>query len=108
MKKYIGIKTIEAKAMTRFEAQELNLIRDIKDINEKGYLVKYSDDYSSWSPKDTFDKAYTDIETSQKEMRQKVCDICNEANKEQNLFLPQSYLWAIINRFESYGFAFLK
>lgn len=108
MKQYVGVKLIEAQEMTRFEAQEKGLIRDIKHVDEQGYIVKYSDDYSSWSPKNTFDKAYTELEQDQKNMRQKVCDICEEANEEQDVFLPQTYMWAMLKRFEKYGFTFLK
>lgn len=60
MKKYIGTKVILAKPMTR---GEYNLYRGWKipeDENpaDDGYLVKYSDDYESWSPKAQFDCAY--------------------------------------------------
>lgn len=60
MKKYIGTKVIMAKPMTR---GEYNLYRGWKipaDENpaDDGYLVKYSDDYVSWSPMEQFEKAY--------------------------------------------------
>lgn len=47
MKKYIGTKQIEAEPM-------------MKD-GKKGYKVQYPDGYVSWSPKDAFEEAYSEI-----------------------------------------------
>lgn len=60
MKKYVGTKQIEARPMTR---GEYNIYRGWQipadeDPNDKGYLVKYSDGYESWSPEKQFDEAY--------------------------------------------------
>lgn len=44
MKKYIGVKLIEAEPL-------------VKDGRE-GYKVRYPDGYESWSPKETFEEAY--------------------------------------------------
>lgn len=60
MKKYAGTKQIEARPMTR---GEYNIYRGWQipadeDPNDKGYLVKYSDGYESWSPEKQFDEAY--------------------------------------------------
>lgn len=60
MKKYIGTKVILAKPMTR---GEYNLYRgwqipEDENPADDGYLVKYSDDYESWSPKEPFERAY--------------------------------------------------
>ena len=44
MKNYIGVKIVKAEP---------------KDKNGvAGYAIKYPDGYESWSPKDTFEKAY--------------------------------------------------
>lgn len=64
MKQYIGTKIIMAKPMTR---GEYNIYRGWKipeDENpaDEGYLVKYSDDYESWSPRKAFDEAYRECE----------------------------------------------
>ena len=48
MKNYIGVKIIKA------EPEE-------KD-GQEGYKVKYPDGYESWSPKDTFEKAYRELD----------------------------------------------
>lgn len=58
MKTYIGTKIINAKPMTRADA-EAHLGRNVGgDKHGDGYLVQYSDSYQSWSPKAVFDEAY--------------------------------------------------
>ena len=63
MKKYIGAKALEAKPM---KLGDYNLykgwtIPHDEDPLKDGYLVKYSDDYESWSPKEVFEQAYMQI-----------------------------------------------
>lgn len=59
MKKYIGTKVILAKPMTRGDFNALKgITADYEYKGEEGYLVKYSDDYESWSPKEAFERAY--------------------------------------------------
>lgn len=65
MNKYIGFKMIEAEPKNLVDAEEL-LQRKIKPGNEDGYLVKYEDGYASWSPKDTFEKAYLKVSPNKK------------------------------------------
>lgn len=48
MKNYIGVKIVKA------ESQEKDGV--------PGYKVKYPDGYESWSPKDTFENAYRELE----------------------------------------------
>ena len=62
MKKYKCTKIVEAEPMTRFRAQHIGLVRDVTDTDEDGYMVKYSDTYSSWSPKSSFEEGYIEIE----------------------------------------------
>ena len=64
MKKYIGTKLIEAKPMTRGEYNEYRgwTIPPDENPGDPGYLVKYSDSYESWSPKDVFDSAYIQVD----------------------------------------------
>jgi len=60
MKKYIGVKIIQAKPMTHgeFEAGK-GIERPHNDgFDDPGYYVLYEDGYESWSPKDVFEKAY--------------------------------------------------
>lgn len=37
-------------------------IPENENPNDEGYLVKYSDSYESWSPKNTFDEAYREYD----------------------------------------------
>ena len=48
MKKYIGVKFIEAEPMVRNGAE--------------GYKVIYNNNYESWYPKDVFEEAYVDVD----------------------------------------------
>lgn len=67
MKKYIGTKTVMASPMTRSEAEKV-LNRSLADAKggEDGYFIKYPDGYKSWSPKETFEKAYKLVEHENK------------------------------------------
>lgn len=60
MKKYIGTKVIKAKPMNRGDYNKYRGWQIPADENpaDEGYMVKYADDYISWSPKDVFDRAY--------------------------------------------------
>lgn len=64
MKHFIGIKEVDAKPMTRGEYNEYRGWQIPADENpaDEGYLVKYSDSYESWSPKEAFDKAYSEYD----------------------------------------------
>ena len=68
MKKYIGTKQIEAEPMTMGEAYEKNLLQAGRVPNESektkvGYHVKYEGGYESWSPAESFEKAYKVADT---------------------------------------------
>ena len=63
MKKYIGTKQVEAEPMTMGEAYRRNLLQNgrVPNDSEKdnpGFYVRYQDGYESWSPAETFCKAY--------------------------------------------------
>lgn len=64
MKKYIGTKLIEAEPMTRGDYNKYRGWTIPADENpaDKGYLVRYSDSYVSWSPKEVFDAAYLAVD----------------------------------------------
>ena len=49
LKKYVGVKLIEAKPMTRGDYNKYRgwVIPEDENPNDEGYLVKYSDDYVS-------------------------------------------------------------
>ena len=60
MKKYLGVKMIEAEPMT---LGDYNLFRgwqipDNEDPTREGHRVVYPDGYISWSPKEAFEQAY--------------------------------------------------
>jgi len=60
MKKYIGVKVVEACEMTAEEAGHfLNKPIDTSnaDAEGNGYLVQYRDNYRSWCPKKQFEDA---------------------------------------------------
>jgi hypothetical protein len=63
MKQYIGSKTISAEPMTQHEffKTRRNFNAENIDKDREGYLVKYSDGYESWSPKDVFEEAYSEL-----------------------------------------------
>ena len=68
MKKYIGTKQIEADPMTMGEAYEQNLLQAGRVPNESekdkaGYHVKYEGGYESWTPAESFEKAYKVADT---------------------------------------------
>lgn len=64
MKKYLGIKLLDGKEMTRGEYNTHRGWTVPEDENplDDGYLVKYPDGYESWSPKDQFKLAYTEFD----------------------------------------------
>jgi hypothetical protein len=65
MKQYIGTKLIEAEPAYRCTDNQMrvDIIVDPDEAatyykSEEGYRVRYPDGYESWSPKETFEKAY--------------------------------------------------
>lgn len=60
MQKYIGVKQVEAKPMTRGEYNDYRgwTVPEGENPNDEGYVVKYEDGYVSWSPIEAFNKAY--------------------------------------------------
>ena len=66
MDKYIGFKIIEAEKMNLYEYCMNVKGRDCKEENEEGYKVVYDNGYTSWSPKDVFEKAYLKVSPNPK------------------------------------------
>lgn len=60
VKKYIGTKLIKAQPATLGEYNKFKgwQMPTDEDPNTEGFLVKYSDDYISWSPKQAFEDSY--------------------------------------------------
>lgn len=83
MKKYVGVKLIEAQPMTRGDYNKYRgwIIPENENPNDEGYLVKYSDDYVSWSPKQVFDEAYREYQVN--ELPQTALGMISEDYKER-------------------------
>lgn len=65
MRTYIGTKTVQARPMTRGEAETLlgrQLGDDTTTLDSQGYLVRYDSGYESWSPSEPFERAYREVE----------------------------------------------
>lgn len=74
MKRYIGVKLINAEPMNRLEYNNLRgwQVPDDENPADDGYLVEYIDGgkpntheysgYISWSPKDVFERAYRPVD----------------------------------------------
>lgn len=64
MNHYIGTKLIEAKPMNLGDYNKFKgwTIPEDEDPKREGYLVKYSDEYISWSPKEVFEKSYLKVD----------------------------------------------
>ena len=68
-KLYVGSKIIRAYPMDEHVFKS-----DVKGeyVNrgevKPGYLVKYPDGYTSWSPKETFENAYREVTDSEKDL----------------------------------------
>lgn len=60
MEKYIGTKQIEAEPMTIGDYNKYRgwTIPAYENPDDEGYLVKYLDGYTSWSPKKQFEEVY--------------------------------------------------
>lgn len=63
LEKYIGTKQIEAIPMTRgvYYGYRGWVLLDNENPEDEGYLVKYKDEYVSWSPKEPFEEAYSKV-----------------------------------------------
>ena len=65
MQQFTGTKTVKACKMSRVAAEEFLMRKIYNDDreDEPGYLVKYPDGYTSWSPAKAFEDAYRVSET---------------------------------------------
>lgn len=64
---YVGTKLIKAEKMTRGEYNKYRgwTIPQDENPDDEGYIVFYSDDYMSWSPKDAFEDSYREVDTKE-------------------------------------------
>jgi len=75
MDRYIGTKIILAEPMDEgaamfngFVKQERALVVESDGSTRAGYKVVYEDGYTSWSPKETFERAYRKITDGELEL----------------------------------------
>lgn len=63
MKKYIGVKAVEAKELTlgEYNIHRGWTIPEDEDPATTGYLVKYPDGYQSWCPTKQFEEANREV-----------------------------------------------
>ena len=66
MEEYIGTKIVKAELMNLGDYNNYRgwTIPEDEDPEREGYLVKYPDDYVSWSPKEIFEEAYVKTENN--------------------------------------------
>lgn len=103
MKKYIGTKMVNAEPMTKGEAFKKNLLKSGVNVNDEdstqeGYVVEYEDGYTSWSPKETFEKAYKVAETFQDRLQIEEYELNDKINK-LNYFM-QGEKFAALNEIQ--------
>ena len=68
-KTYIGTKIIAAEPMNEWTFISVIKKQDVpKTENREGYKVRYEDGYISWSPKETFERAYRLVTPEEKEL----------------------------------------
>ena len=107
MNEYIGVKLINAEPAFKHQCTTIDSEKGIE-----GYKVLYpqpdGSTYESWSPKEVFEEAYTEVSLDTQLMREKVSEIINIVNQKANLFLPQSYLWMLLDELENNNFTFKK
>jgi len=68
MKKYLGVKIVSAEPMTSRKAFDHGLVRADSIDSFEGYKVVYEDGYTSWSPKEVFERSYRLITDAEKRL----------------------------------------
>jgi len=98
MKEYIGTKIVKAEPMSKDGVDGYKVIYDNPN-NTK---------YQSWSPKDVFDEAYTELSLNTEFVHNKVVDMFCEANKKFGQFMPQQYVCIFLELCDKYGMTLKK
>lgn len=96
MKKYIGTKQVEAEPMTMGEAYRRNLLQNGKVPNDSekdnpGFYVRYQDGYESWSPAETFCKAYKIADTPLDRMIIEHQELRDKINKLEKFICSEEF-----------------
>ena len=103
MKNYIGVKEVKA-----IKAEKHTCTKNDCEEGIQGYKVIYEDGYQSWSPKQVFEEAYTEVSKDKQLVREKLCEIFENTNKINNIFVPQKYVLDFLNFCEENQFTFKK
>ena len=103
MKNYIGVKEVKA-----IKAEKHTCTKNNCEEGIQGYKVIYEDGYQSWSPKQVFEEAYTEVSKDKQLVREKLCEIFEKTNKINNIFVPQRYVLDFLNFCEENQFTFKK
>ena len=69
MDKYIGTKIVLAEPQNKFDSG-CDCTIDEHGHSRSGYKIVYEDGYTSWSPKETFERAYRKITEAELELLQ--------------------------------------
>ena len=96
MKKYIGTKQVEAEPMTMGEAYKRNFLQAgrVPNDSEKdnpGFYVRYQDGYESWSPAETFCKAYKLADTPLDRLIIEHQELRDKINKLENFLSSEGF-----------------
>lgn len=97
MKKYIGTKMVNAEPMTKGEAFEKNLLKTgvevtAEESTQYGYKVEYEDGYTSWSPKEVFEKAYKLAETFQDRLQIEERELDDKITKLNHFIQSEKFI----------------
>lgn len=93
MQQFTGTKTVEACKVSR-KAAEVIIGRKIYNDDredEPGYLVRYADGYTSWSPKKAFEDAYNPSETHIDRMKIELNEVKTRYLKGRDFTFSQAF-----------------
>ena len=101
METYLGVKIVKAESWLGIDNKCVNEVNGKQTIvltghEDEGYKVVYEDGYTSWSPKDVFEKAYRKIKVTEdlinvvecneyQQFQQRVIDEASELNIKINV-----------------------
>lgn len=106
-KLYIGTKIIKAvpmdKAVYDLEKKNDYNKEQITEFNQPGYQVVYEDGYTSWSPKDIFERCYREISESEIGMFEKLFkgNINKILNYDENIIDERHPKYKVLRLYEN-------
>ena len=89
MEKYLGVKLINAEPCYGLNNKCVDPMSEHCGQEKEGYKVVYEDGYTSWSPKDVFEKSYRNIKHFDYSLEEKCSEeyqirVCEETKELQN------------------------